>query len=267
MNPDEKSDTSKCFECLTELKKKRLKECTDCSQLFCKKHIRVNDNDFSTLCSPCIKKRVHLEISMGMETEILQHKSELRDVQSKLKTCKKDLQSLESTCTSLSDKLKSSKKEHKKTIKRLETDLNEVKNQINWENYSEIIADLAKTKSDFKVSEEKFEKSGEKNKENSAEIGNLQKDVDKYAKGISDLSEKVGVHVPYTIIRALCCEKCKDSIKSTFAEEIKKGYLGRNSIMASMHTDSRKSVHSSSSSTMNKKHSRPDQDSCNCLVF
>ena len=267
MSSVEKSESSKCFECSTETRKKNLKECTDCSQLFCKKHIRVNDNDYSTLCSPCLKKRVHLEISMGMETEILQHKSELREVQSKLKTCKKDLQSLESTFASLSDKLKSSKKEHKKTCKVLETNLDEAKSVINWENYNEILGKHAKTKTDFKVFEDKMQESKGKNEENSAEIGNLQKDIDKYSQGISELSEKVGLHVPYTIIRALCCEKCKDSVKTKFSVEIKKGYLGRNSIMASMHTDSRKSVNSSSSSTMNKKHSRPDQDSCNCLVF
>lgn len=263
MDSDEKKETGNCFECSDEIKKKRLKECTDCNQLFCKKHIKVNDNDYSTLCSPCIKKRVHLEISMEMEKEILDHKSELREVQSKLKTCKKDLQSLESTQATLTEKQKSSRKSHKKNIKHLESQLNETLNKINWSLHSELLEDLAKTKTEFKDSEEKCEKSAQKVEENSVEIGNLQKDVEKYSEGISDLSEKVGVHVPYTIIRSLCCEKCKEVVKNKFAEEIKKGYFGRNSIMASMHTESRKSVSSSSG----KKHSKAENDSCNCLVI
>lgn len=263
MESDEKIETGLCFECSTEMKKKRLKECTDCTQLFCKKHIKVNDNDYSTLCSPCIKRRVHLEVSMDMEKEILDHKSELRDLQSKLKSCKKDLQSLESSQSTLTEKKKSCEKSHKKNIKRLESELSDTINKINWDLHSELLENLAKTKLDFKVSEEKCEKSTQKVEENSVELGNLQKDVEKYSEGISDLSEKVGVHIPYTIIRSLCCEKCKELVKNKFAEEIKKGYFGRNSIMASMHTESRKSVSSSSG----KKHMKADNDSCNCLVF
>jgi septal ring factor EnvC (AmiA/AmiB activator) len=200
---------------------------------------------------------------MEMEEEILSCKSELREIRTKLKKSKDDLEKCEEKIEEFSLNLKKTKKKHDKKLGNLENDLKYLENSVDWEEFEIVNQEVKVKKEGF---QEIFDKSEQITRDlqfNSREVGSIQEDLVDFTDQLNELTSKNKKRVPYTTIRLLCCEICKNLIKKQFSEVILKGFAGHNSVVASiLHKDSEKSVRNS----LDGKNKRSEKEVCNCLI-
>lgn len=257
------ADLATCFKCAVVVKRKKANNCSDCGESFCKDHIKASESEFSSICIQCLKKRVHLEISMEMETQILHFKSELRNVRANLKNSKKNLEETEESIEEMTAKQKKSKKKHAKQVKKMQDEIEKITGQVDWNEFKEKVKEVEGKRDQISDLENKKDEVVEKVRQGNEDILGLKEDIKGYSEQLNDLTYKSKYCVTYTVIRAVCCDPCKNLIKKQFADEIVKGYAGHNSVIASIvHKDSEKSIRYS----LDGKTKKSDPDSCNCLI-
>ena len=108
-----------CFACHKSINGKKSKECNDCYEKFCLEHIKVDEKAFSAICSKCFRNKVHLEVSMEMETQILNAKSHLNNLKSKLKSTKKEMNNFSVVIDKIQSSLLTKEKMHQKKLESI----------------------------------------------------------------------------------------------------------------------------------------------------
>lgn len=271
------SDFYKCAVCQKELSGKKSIECNDCSEHFCKLHIKRSDNDFSAVCHECTKIRIHLEVSMEISSQIIEAKSELNSLKEKLKLSKQNLSSLDSKKKSLKSDLQSKTSAFQNNIELLTSQYLQAKS------HSEKIVPIEEQlKVSFSAITEKvgelnrnFNKNERKKLEQKIELNLMKNEIIKLQEEVQVQSEKIKEYIPYLMLRKLACGNCRAKVKKHFSEEILNGYQGRNSVIASVIYENEKRM---SKKNMNESArissvresiagKRPENDSCNCQVF
>ncbi|OMJ69694.1 hypothetical protein SteCoe_32525 [Stentor coeruleus] len=271
------TDFYECEVCQKELSGKKVIECIDCSKYFCKLHIKRIDNDFSSVCHECTKKRIHLDISMEISSQIIEAKSELNSLKEKLKLSKQSLSSLDSKKKSLKSDLNSKTKSYQENIEKLTSQYLQAKShsekiipieeqlQVNFSALTDKFSEINKN----------FNKNERKKLEQKIELNLMKNEIIKLQEEVQDQSEKIKEYIPYLMFRKLACGTCKTKIKKQFSDDIMNGYQGKNSIIASVIYENEKRMskkytneHARSSSARESiSDKRPENDSCNCRVF
>ncbi|OMJ82748.1 hypothetical protein SteCoe_16452 [Stentor coeruleus] len=270
-------DFHECEVCQKKLLIKKAIECNDCNKYFCKLHIKSREDDFLVVCHECIRKRIHLEVSMEISSQIIEAKSELKSLKEKLKLSKQSLSSLDSKKKSIISNLQSKSKNHEENIEKLTSQYLQAKShtekiipieeqlQTNLSILTEKISELNKN----------FNKNERKKLEQNIELNLMKNEIVKLQKEVQDQSEKIKEYIPYLMLRKLACGTCRTKIKKHFSEEIMNGYQGRNSIIASVIYENEKKVSRKNMNGSERISSiresiagkRPENDSCNCRVF
>ena len=230
------SKEGNCLECDKLIKGKKIKECNDCLEKFCKKHIKVDENTFSSICSKCFRNKIHLEISMEMGSQILHAKSYLKDLKAKLKFSKNELSSLKNFIDKVSALLLTNETSHQKKLCIIENEAEEKRKRL--DTMISIVENLKGALYDCKFNEksalEKFEISEREKSENQKELDILKDENSTLRNEIKSYSLKIKQYISYSTLRSLNCSSCKSKIKHIFREEIINGNQGSDSLIASV---------------------------------
>ena len=265
------SNEGHCTQCHKGIKGNSAKVCSECSLKFCDKHIKINDNEFTAICSKCFRSKIHLEVSMEMESQILGAKSHLHELKGKLKSSKKDLTIKHTTIDKIQNLLKANEKSHEKKIENYEKRLDEESRRS--DTMVNVAENLKEALSDCKYNEtsatDKFELSEKEKIDSTIESDILKQENIKLKAEIQSHSVKIKKFISYGSIRQFACNLCKQRIKNAFHEIILSGNQGKDSLIESVisgrdRLSSRKSI----TNTINHNSSRvPEKDSCNCFIF
>jgi DNA repair exonuclease SbcCD ATPase subunit len=267
MNPAEAlPDKFSCTLCHKELKRKKLIECNDCSRLFCRLHIKVNELDCSSLCADCGKKKLHLEISMEMEADILSAKSELKSLQQSLKKAKHELATLESRLSEASCAKEALCKPFPDRVQLLESQLafflsqsaSVLSQHASCSSASQLLhSKLAATQARFQQSESEKTSC-------TADLAQQRAELTKLSAKLQSKTEMIHKYTPYQSLRNTLCAPCKHKLKREFSDSIINGNQGHSSLISSVLAASPRK---SSKSVTELSHKAPKADSCNCSVF
>jgi hypothetical protein len=261
-----------CFLCYKVLKEKKSKVCSDCSHKFCKKHIKVNEEDFTSTCVKCFKIKIRLEISMEMETQIFESKKELNLLKEKLKTSKKDLTQMNGTILKLEESIRFISDAHLERITPIENKISEEAQIVRSSTIikEDLEEELAQSKNSQKLAFKKYQKSEINLTNSQEELKLISLENTKVIFEINSISSKMKEFILYSTLRESICPTCKVKIKVFFKEEIIKGNQGKDSLIASVVAiKNRKSIRKSYSSTINQneKINAKLEEPCKCLIW
>ena len=215
----------RCFACNIILSGKKIIECNDCSNVFCKSHIKINQKDFSTVCSSCFKKKIHFEISMEMEAQILEAKAQLNSIKEKLKNGKLELTSLKQKIEKNSEILAANLKIHNRKVENIEKKIEEDGKRLQQMNRS--AETLEEALKDLKMNEKAaFDKLSLSEKDVLAvqiEISSLNHENKQTSENLEVFSNKNKEYVSYAHLRRNICKACKLKIITLYEETIING--------------------------------------------
>ena len=257
-----------CTACSIGISGKKAIECNECYDFFCKEHVKVNESTHSVLCFDCIKKKIFLEVSMEMETPLLEAKTMLSTLKEKLKTCKKDLTSKTSTLDRLENQIKIGEKAYlrkfESTEKKIEDESKRAESIFHTAESLQIA--LTDCNRNEKSTELKLEKAQVEFNEVQTELDTLKQENNKLRSDVHASSLKLKAYIPYSRIRNTICNTCKSKIKHNHREEILNANPGRQSLIESVLAEKERFSNKKSLSTniMNEG-SKPD-DSCKCII-
>lgn len=254
--------SSKCTECSKSIRDKKIFECLDCSEEFCKDHVKQNETDHSILCFPCFKKKIHLEVTLEMENETLSCKSELETLKAKLKTCKKDLESKKTTIERCENQIKINEKTYLRKFENLEKRIEEeVQRSTNLEN---TVNSFEETLKDCKQAEESsnLELASTKSEQKSvqSELDSLRHETNLLKQALQEASDKSKHMISYNILRTVLCNICKNKIKLAFREAIVDGNKDRLSLVQSVMAERERM------SLRQMPEEKKDEKAC-CLIY
>jgi chromosome segregation ATPase len=263
-DPSHLSTSRQCHVCLKPITEKKSTECTDCSQVFCKDHIKVNETDYSSRCAQCFKAKIHLEVSLELENEMVESKVQLNTFKEKLKNCKKDLSNKTSTIERLENQAKIAEKTHQRKLETLEKNIEDEKNRAgNLFNTCENL----KSELDQRTDNQKSMES--ELKELKSELAEVQSELKDVKDVNNEIANKIRAgklenenYISYTKLKEVLCNICKIKIRSSLRDEIISSNKGHDSLIASVLAQKNRM---SGPISNNKKEGELD-DSCKCNI-
>jgi chromosome segregation ATPase len=259
-----------CYDCSKQISGKKAIECAECGENFCKDHVKLNESDHSAVCLPCFKKKIHLEVTIEMEAEMLAAKTQLNTLKEKLKNCKKDLANKKAAIERYENQAKISEKTNFRKFENAEKKIEEEAQR--GINLNTTLSSFAITLADTRASEEAAEHRLDCLQAEFAEVQSeydiLKQENHEMKFRIKDKTEKAKGYISYNRIRNAICEKCKHKIKISFRDEIIGGNQERSSIVASVMAERARSVIQKKSALGQENGEKPEDDkACKCLVF
>lgn len=260
---------SACYSCSTPISGKKSHECNDCSEYYCKDHVKINEISHSTTCTDCFKKKIFLEVSMEMENQVLEAKTQLNTVKEKLKNCKKDLANKAATLERLESQIKINEKSYQRRFenneKKIEEEIKRAESIFHTAESLQIA--LKDCNANEKGTELKLEKAQADYNDTQTEVDTLKEENQKLKVEIQLNTEKMKGFIPYSRIRGTLCSACKQKVKLNLREEILNGNQGRDSLIASVLQDKERFSARKSMNTQISESKKP-ADSCNkCIIF
>ena len=262
------ADTNQCCVCMKTLSNKKIIECNDCSETFCKDHIKVDDTSHVATCTDCFKKKIYLDVSSEMETQVLDAKAQLSTLKEKVKTCKKHLKDKKATIERLDGQVKINEKKYARKFENLEKKIEEESKRS--ESVFHATESMKIALRDCNMNEnstrEKLEKIQIDYNMAQTELDTLKQENYRSKSSIQDSTSKMKNCVPYSRLRNALCNQCKYKIKSNFKDEIVLGNQGKESLIASVLANREKiSVRKSMSTQIVSQHEKADE-SCKCII-
>ena len=263
----QESKSNQCFVCNKSVADKKIIECNDCCENFCKDHIKVDELTHSSICYPCFKSKIHLEVSMEMQNQMTEAKTSLNTLKDKLKNCKKDLSNKKAAVERYESQVKINEKGYLRKFENLEKKIEEESKRTN----GIIIASeslktaLTDCKANEKSAESKLEIINKEFIEVKTELDTIREENNKLKLKINENNLKMKKYVSYSLMRNVMCENCKKKVKSLYKEEILKANKGRESLIQSVLNERDKISSRKTMSQINIDKDKPDE-SCKCLI-
>lgn len=253
-----------CYECRKIVSGNKKIECTECGEISCKDHIKLNESDHSATCLDCFKKKIHLEVTLEMESESLEAKSQLESLKTKLKNSKKDLARKKTTKEHQENQIKINEKTYQRKFETLSRKIEEETNR--GENLENTLKSLELTLEDSKTGENhckaQVEDKEKEYEEVLLELETLKKGNKVLKYDIQVASEKSQKFISYSQLRNTLCETCKNKIKLCFRDDIINGNRGRESLIQSVLAERIKFHQKQSELPKNDEKAKP----C-CIIF
>ena len=259
-------EAGKCRICSVNVKKKKVIQCDDCSEIFCNEHSRINPSDFKNYCIDCFVRNTKSEVDAEMEDQIHTVKQQEQRIKLKIKECKKEKAEKVQVIDRLHKLVAANNEEYFKkregTQKKVEDEINTTTNlKIMIENLKVTIDDAIKLRV---IAEELLIAARGEYTNATAEFDLLKQENLGINKQIRECSGNIKEFVPYTRLRSLACANCKLKIKKAFKNEILNGNAARSSIVQSV-LAYRASQSRNSVSVKQSVRKEPD-NSCKCII-
>jgi hypothetical protein len=267
------SSPSKCYTCLKAVSKKELGTCSDCSEVFCKTHFRVDPKDGKEHCVKCFYEYIRSDVDLEMKNELKVLNNKLYKLKEQISASKKDknnktqsidrLQKLSANNQSIYDQKIETLSRKIKDEERDQCDLT-----IAIESLKIVIQDSNKNK---KSSESNLEAAKDEygRKQHELEIVNQENEILRSQVEISNKKKKE--FVPYTRLKSLACPECLKKIKHQFRQDIMIGNQDRPSLIQSV-IASRTSLATQNPAASSKKSvkkplkQKSPLEGCECLI-
>ena len=225
-----------CYECGKVSNGKTKIECCECGEVFCKEHVKFKEQDHSTTCLQCFRKKIHLEVTLEMEKETLGAETELNSLKAKLKTGKKDLASKKSLKERHENQIKINEKTYLRKFenlgKKIEEEIERGENIGNTTKSMEVTLEESRTgESNCK---DQLDQKNSEYQEVLAELEALRKEAKTLKQEIHKASAKSKDFIPYSHLRTTLCSSCKNKVKLCFREEILTGNPDKESLVQSV---------------------------------
>lgn len=231
-----------CYECSKPASGKKGFECIDCGEIYCKDHTKQNEKDHSSLCLSCFRKKIHLEVTLELESESLSSKNQLETLKEKLKNSKKDLSSKKATVERHQNQKKINEKTYSRKFENIEKKIEEeVQRGENIEKTSENFLVTLKDSKDGELKyKQKLDQVEDEYNSVLFEFELLKQENNKLKGDIQVANVKAKGFVPYSRLRNTLCATCKNRIKLAFRDEIIEGNKERSSVVQSVLAEKQK---------------------------
>lgn len=225
-----------CYECGKVGVGKNKIECCECGEVCCKEHAKYNEQDYSTTCLQCFKKKIHLEVTLEMENETLEAETELNSLKAKLKMSKKDLANKKSSKERHENQIKINEKTYLRKFENLGTKIEEERER--GENIDSTVKSMELTLDDSRTGENnckvQLDQKNSEYQEVFIELEALKKETKTLKHDIQIASAKSKDFIPYSHLRTTLCASCKNKVKLCFREEILTGNQDKASLVQSV---------------------------------
>ncbi|OMJ68824.1 hypothetical protein SteCoe_33618 [Stentor coeruleus] len=261
-----------CYDCSKPIAGKKALECIDCGEFYCKDHVKANDSDHSSICFSCFRKKIHLDVTLELESQMIEAKTQLNSLKEKLKNCKKDLSNKKTTIERHQAQVKINEKTYTRKFETLEKKIEEEVQR--GDNLSNTITNLNAALDDYKARENSTEQ-----KKNSledeisqleAELNGAKMENNKLKIEAQNLSDESKKYIQYISLRNTLCNSCKNRVKLLFKDEILEGNNGKESLIASVLQAERNMINQRNSLApemqVADKNGKTDDKACCCVI-
>ena len=260
-----------CYDCSKPISGKKAFECQDCGELYCTDHIKLNNKDHSAICLSCFRKKIHLEVTLEMESESLAASTQLNTLKEKLKNCKKDLSNKKTTIERHQNQIKINEKTYLRKFENTEKKIEEeTQRGENIEKTSENFSITLKDCKDGEIeAKNKLELTSNESNSVLFELELLKQENNKLKGDIQVANIKSRGIVPYSRLRNTLCAGCKNKVKLAFKEEIMEGNKDRSSVVQSVLAEKEKFLIKKSQNLgiAEPDHSKQKEDKACCNLF
>ena len=258
----------KCGSCSKTISKKEILMCKDCSEVFCKHHIRINPKNSFSYCVRCFSEILANEVNEEMEEEFRTTKAKLQKIKKKIHLCKKENSEKVKAIDRLQKLVASYELANTKKFESLEKKIqDEQNNEIHVTRATEsIVVTIEDSIKNQGIIKNKLKKTEEDYIANLTELDTIKQENNRIRLELLETTEKNKEIVPYTRLRNLGCNECRNKVKAVFPQEILNGNTGNESIYKSVMAYKNRSSTTPVSGKKKISLIKAPNDTCKCFI-